>query len=475
MGSSNVHIPRRLTIAVLASAMLVAAIGACSPTDLVNDAPLPPDVPDPGSTKTPAGALAAYYGTLSLFNSAFGGRGNAGNTSAVAISGLISDELQSGVVGSPVGAAGDQLSVDSRSLPEFTSVQIESQGGTGAQLYEATYAGLQSVRGQASEARGLLMNYAPESQRPLVGHLFAIQGEAEVMLADIFCSGIPLSTIELDGDYTLQPGSTTKDVYQHAIVLFDSALTLAADSERFVNLASVGKGRALLAIGDYAGAATAVAGVPDGFSYLANYPPAGTSGAVTTQNFAVIITGTGPWELSTSDNEGVTGLDFRSSGDPRTTATELGNNQYGVAIFHPDKYALTGDSPIVVADWVEARLIEAEAALEAGDLTTWLAKLNHLRETAISPALPDTTDPGTADARLDLTFRERAFWLYLTAHRQGDLRRLVRQYGRAQNTVFPTGGYRGARGSYGGDVTVPITARERVANPLFTGCIGRGA
>jgi len=129
----------------------------------------------------------------------------------------------------------------------------------------------------------------------------------------------------------------------------------------------------------------------------------------------------------------------------------------------------------VLADWVEARLIEAEAALQAGDVPTWLAKLNHLRETAITPALPDTTDPGTPGARVDLLFRERAFWLFLTGHRQGDMRRLIRQYGRDQSQVYPTGLYPGGTGAYGSDVNAPIPALERQYNPKFTGCLTRGA
>jgi hypothetical protein len=61
-------------------------------------------------------------------------------------------------------------------------------------------------------------------------------------------------------------------------------------------------------------------------------------------------------------------------------------------------------------------------------------------------ALPALTDPGSADARVNLLFQERAFWMYLTGHRLGDLRRLVRQYGRGAETVFPTGNYPGAAG-----------------------------
>jgi hypothetical protein len=37
------------------------------------------------------------------------------------------------------------------------------------------------------------------------------------------------------------------------------------------------------------------------------------------------------------------------------------------------------DADVPLADGIEARLIEAEAALKAGDAATWLAKLNGLR------------------------------------------------------------------------------------------------
>ena len=44
-------------------------------------------------------------------------------------------------------------------------------------------------------------------------------------------------------------------------------------------------------------------------------------------------------------------------------------------------------------------------------------------------------DPGTAASRVDMLFRERAFWMYFTAHRLGDMRRLVRQYSPRLETV----------------------------------------
>ncbi len=75
---------------------------------------------------------------------------------------------------------------------------------------------------------------------------------------------------------------------------------------------------------------------------------------------------------------------------------------------------------------------------------------------------------------MSLTFRERAFWLYGTGHRLGDLRRLIRQYGRDQSTVFPTGTYDNGSAvalfpSYGTSVNFPIGAIES-SNLNFHGC-----
>jgi len=266
-------------------------------------------------------------------------------------------------------------------------------------------------------------------------------------------------------------------VLQHAVALFDTASALVGDSANFVSLVAVGKARALLGLDSLAAAAAAVAAVPDDYRYIV----VSDSG-----NF---FSG-GNWDYVVADHEGENGLDYRTSGDPRSVVTVAGNyfvNQVPFPAYFPAKYAMDGLSPIVLASGIEARLIEAEAALRAGNVTTWLTTLNHLRQTAwpsIVPAidapLPDLTDPGTDSARVSLLFRERALWLFLTGHRQGDLRRLIRQYGRGQEEVYPIGPGLPRRPSgtifdYGTDVTFPIPGAERVSNPLFHGCISRQA
>jgi hypothetical protein len=454
--------------------VLASGLPGCSLDNLAGNAQLPPGVPDPRLTHTPAGALAAYRGALVLLRTAVGSN-YGGGESFVPVTGLLTDELRAGDIGQ-IGAMSDNLRLDSRFLPEYAPGSGDDRATLGP--IQSVYGLLQQVRGQAREARGALGAYDPGGPRALPGHLYAVEGYADILLADLFCSGIPLSTLDFGKDFTYQPGSSTAEVYQRAVGFFDSALTVVADSDRILNLARVGKGRALLALGQYAAAGTAVAQVPDAFQYALQYSATSTDtlNASQNQSFAAsAFGGLGNNPLTMVDVEGGNGLAYLSSGDPRSAWVAEGTNQHGFLLSRPVEYSVAGDGPIVLASGVEARLIQAEAALQAGSPGTWLATLNHLRETAITPAMADTTDPGTTNGRVGLMFYERGFWLFLTGHRQGDLRRLIRQYGRQAESVYPTGLYPGAYGSYGSDVTAPIPGAERVSNPLFTGCRSRGA
>jgi hypothetical protein len=125
-------------------------------------------------------------------------------------------------------------------------------------------------------------------------------------------------------------------------------------------------------------------------------------------------------------------------------------------------------SPVNVADGLEARLIRAEAALHGATPSAAVDTLNAIRA-ASGLALAALPDPGTQVGREDLLFRERAFWLFATGHRLGDLRRLVRQYGRAANSVYPTGTYVKTGTQYGANTELPVPFDER-NNPNYTGC-----
>jgi hypothetical protein len=485
---------RRALLAGATAAGLLAAAG-CSLDSILKTDDLPPDVTDPAITKTRQGALAAYHGLIQQFRSAFGANPGNGDFSYVPFTGRLSDELRQG--GSALGREMDV--VDARSMLE---------GEEDSDILNA-FGALQKVRGQASQAIGLLTRYASD-EVAIAGHAYTLQALAEIFLAEAFCSGIPLSTLDFEGDFTPATGSPTEEVYAHALALLDTALTMVGDSARFVHLARMAQARAHLGLGEVEAAATAVVEVPDDWEYLVTFVPGNNSES---RSFADLSSSQSRlWSLTVADAEGGNGLPYVFSGDPRTAVTRIATNQFSYGIYHPDKYrlpitgttpadtiaALQASLPIVLASGVEARLIEAEADLAAGG-AAWLTMLNALRTDGTftvttdpaDPAVEDTTwhagtggveglapleDPIDADARVDLLFRERAAWLFLTGHRQADMRRLVRHYGRSDVEVYPVGEYPSQIGlSYGNDVNAPIPPEESAANPNFTGCIHRGA
>jgi hypothetical protein len=169
-------------------------------------------------------------------------------------------------------------------------------------------------------------------------------------------------------------------------------------------------------------------------------------------------------------------MPFVSAKDPRVPSVQ--NPKFGFDGSTPYDGQLVFpafNSPVPVANYVDAQLILAESQLAAND-AGWLATLNALRTGPTSigavtvSGMSALTDPGNAGARIDLLFRERAFWLYATGHRLGDLRRLARApYGRSIETIYPTGTYTHTNTVYGSNTELPVTFDER-NNPNFTGC-----
>ena len=136
----------------------------------------------------------------------------------------------------------------------------------------------------------------------------------------------------------------------------------------------------------------------------------------------------------------------------------------GVAPYFSQGVFIDRANPTTIASGIEARMIEAEAALRTNDVTTFLAKLNDARAT--KTGLAPLTDPGTQDERVSLLFRERAFWMFGTGHRLGDMRRLVRQYNRTSTSVFPTGNYHKDSLIRGNQASVRVSIDE-LNNPSY--------
>jgi hypothetical protein len=137
------------------------------------------------------------------------------------------------------------------------------------------------------------------------------------------------------------------------------------------------------------------------------------------------------------------------------------------------------DDPTPPLSGIDARLIEAEAKLNANDIAGMTSILNALRtapqvlgifKVAAMPPLDTPADKTTAT---NVLFREKALWQFERGYRMDDLRRLVRQYGRTQDQAFPSGAFvrNGTpSGNYGTEVAFPVPDAE-LANPNFHGCI----
>ena len=479
---------RGSTLVVCAGSLVGGLIGC---KDLTGSGQLPAGTPNPSIYNSASGAVglrnAAVYGLEGALSD------------YIRESGLLTDELQDKRTGASAGvlsqSSGVSNPLDERILPEGVTINND-----------VAYGELQQARGAATLAMRALATYDTAATDTAQQHVWRAElhadiGYIEILLADLYCSGVPLSTLDFQGDFTYQPGSSTAQLYQTARAEEDSALSLAGAGDSVSNLARVLKGRASLALGQYVAARDDVTTIPTTFQYTVLIHPVRAELNWLNQTSTI------------ADQEGGDGLSYRSSGDPRSadsvvcapTATNLLYDPANCSVdtlTYPMKYAAMlggGGTDFPVATGVEARLIEAEAALQAGD-ASWLTILNTLRTACTTttscptpaPAgtggvagLPPLSDPGAtlsgtaaATARIALLFQERAFWLFLTGHRQGDLRRLLRQYSQypafaSQQLVYPSGPYLApGTGLYGSFVNVPVPQSE-TPNPDFHGCRDR--
>ncbi len=443
------------TLAVVALAT-VGSLGACG-TDVLS-------VTDPDiilEANSASGALALKNGVVLRLAQAL--NGVQGPDAFFVFSGLVTDEWRSG----------------------DTFVQRNNQD---QRIWDPTntfnadpYRRLNRARREGQAAIPALRQYVPDSVY-LVGRMFAIAGYVEVLIGENYCNGTPLSTLVGTEIVYGQP-LTNDSVFALAIENADSALANIAgrDSNRIRNFAKVIKGRALLDRGQYAAAAAAVAGVPNSFTYQITH----SVNANTNQTFAL---NNNAKRYTMVDREGGVGLDFISANDPRLpnkTGTDpstdlIFDSAYPLFVTRQGIWGTT--SSVSIATGVEARLIEAEALLQAGN-PGWLTAINTARQdTTLYPvaqsgftrgakltAISDTFANSTSRQRTH--FRERAFWMFDTGHRLGDMRRMVRQYGFAPDSVYP-GGIFFKGGAYG-TATMMSMPSEELNNENFTGCLDR--
>jgi len=368
-----------------------------------------------------------------------------------------------------------------------------------------TFGELNDARTAAADAAAAIAEQIGTDD-PRFGQMASIQGYTIVAMAENYCGAIPLSTsVDFGPGEEGQPLST-RQTFERAVERFDAALAGAAPGTGSFYLASVGKARAQLGLGQVQQAASTVAEVPTDFIFFIEH----SDNTADQENPIFTLQGNGRYSLSDQEGDdgqgaengtvdGGNGIAFRhKDGDPNADEADPrvpwvedpgGGFSAEIPLFLNLRYR-DRSSGVVLADGIEARLIEAEAAVLSGDLTGAETILNDLRanvtelmaarygdplSNAFSTAVAQNADSvqgedgtlgpldldGLSQAEAtDVVFRERAFWLFNTGHRLGDLRRLLRDpYNRLEDDVFPTGDYLKG-GTYGDDVAFWIPFEE---------------
>jgi hypothetical protein len=466
--------------AAIVLAVGVTGLTACDRAKTELLAPQNPGLVDQGAVGSPAAAAALKIGAmgrLKLIASDPGANGFAYSSIWVA-SGLMSDEFSNS------DFQNSQNDVDARTMsPDNVA---------------GDYSRITQSRGFVRDAIAAEQTYEPQKTAD-IGELYLALGFIETTLAENFCNGIPLgSNNQGVVDYSSPEFKplTTAEVYAVALQHVDSALTIVGgatdQSSVFVRQAAlITKARILIDQNkSQAGAAAALVPasvVPSNYQYLWT-----TSAASNNDDLGLWSFNNSVGRMTVGDSamayQGKTfivqnAIPFASIADPRVPVlvgkTAGLSSEDGLTPFFLQQIWKNRDDPQPMVSGIDARMIEAEAALNASDIPGMMAILNALRATPpkignFQPgAMTALATPATQDEATSLFFREKAFWTFGRGQRLSDLRRLVRQYGRTQDKVFPSGQhYKG--GTYGSDVNFPVPDAERV-NPQFQSCIDRNA
>jgi len=464
----------RTTLAVVLCA--AAGLAACDQDKLLI-APTP-DVVLPKDISGAAALPNAYAAAIGDFQVAYAGGYGTGldnNEGLAQMSGLLADELVD------AETFNTRIEVDRRATKPINATTLQ------------TFQDIQRARATADLIANRFRQFSPTDPRG--AEIQALAAFSYVLLAENYCNGVPTSKVNDDGTFTFGEPQTGTQLLTAAIAKFDSAIATATanNGATALNLARIGKGRALLDLNKPTEAAAAVAAVPSTFNYSIEHDE--NTGR---QNNAIFSFNYLEARFSVGDREGTNGLPFVSLNDPRMPIIDAGAGFDGeTELFLTTKYA-DRSSPTPLALGTEARLIQAEAALRNADLTTFRNMLNDARTNSLtysadgasnsqplpSPAaIAQSAIPTTAAGQQNLLFQERAVDLFLTSHRLGDMRRLIWQYNRSAESVFPKGPYEPdntskAGTNFGTDVNLPIPSEES-NNPLFLkasgSCINRSA
>ncbi len=467
------NLVRRVARAVVAVTGLTAVV-SCSTDEILSVEDI--DVARPGAL-VGAGALPTVYAAvLTDFQVAYAG--SSASEGHVNMTGVLTDEF-----------------LYSETFPtrvQWDRRSMEPVNGT----TEGVFRNLMRANATADLAARRFAEFgsATSADNLRRAEIYNVWGNIYLLAAETWCSGVPFSRISDSGELEYGKPQTTAQMFAIAQAKFDSAATFATaagtSGATQLQASAIGKGRALMNLGQYAAAATAVAGVPVTMRYDVLH--SANSGRQNNGLWTFIVNQR-RWVVA--NNKGGTGAPFATGNDPRIRPFRSGTTtgfDGSTPLFVPNTLVADRTVPTNVARGVEAQLILAEVAARNNDVG-YLTILNTLRANTslyacpaqlagcVAPtALAPLTLAATTDARIDQVIRERGFWLYGTSHRLGDFRRLIRNDTRTPDSVFPSGAYP-LGGTYGSDVNFPIPQPDEAGNPnvvssnTFGLCLNRGA
>jgi hypothetical protein len=452
MMRDNQQRPASRIVAVIVAVAVLGLASACNREQLLEVET--PDQITTASTASASGAQAQRVAAIGLFTRFFAASDGSTGVGINVASAILGDEA-----------------FTARSGSEHMDSRAQDPSAFPANAPWAPFGDAHNGIVRGIRALGAFPPTAAGAKATQIGQLYTLDGFAFTLIAETYCNGIPVSNVTDD-----QPSTTTfgtAELYDKALQRYDSALSTLSTSggdQVYRNAARVGKARTYVDLNQYDKAAQVLGAGGDGAGSVA-VPTSYAYNVEFSNTTSLSINSAYNWLLSTknfgaSDKEGVNGLDYVSAKDPRIAVdgTRLGPGQDGTLTPLFSQFPNL-NSPVTLASGIEARLIEAENYLKSSDVANFLAALNAVRAT--KTGLLPLIDPGSAAGRADMLFRERGFWMYFTAHRLGDMRRLVRQYGRGTETVFPTGPYSHG-GRYGTEVVL-VPAQAELNNPNWGG------
>lgn len=460
---------RRVTGGVIALGVFI--LGGCD--ELLE--PQQPGIitPEAIAAAGATGAQALYVGALGALQGWSGGGGNINSQNIWIYSDLLTDVWKTS------DTFTQRINMDRRNV-ETNDAEVSGR-----------YSSATQSRGFNRDAINSLREFLPEETEKQA-HMYFALGYTEMNLSEVFCNGIPFGET-VDGVVTYTEPLTNQQGFALALTHLDSAIALTSDedndlAERVQNAARIARARTLVNMGEFAEAAAEVAGIPTEFQELITFSEPTQSNTIWTTNAnnpssTRQVVGDSVALVNGVDSLIRNAIPFASANDPRVPVTGSYDDNSRTGFDGSTPYVgqliwTNREDPIVLASGIDARLIEAEAELQADDIAGMMAILNTLRTSAQTlghfdvPAMAALPIPTTEDAAIDIFFREKAFWQFARGMRLGDLRRLMRQYGRAEENVFPEGGFHKTPFAFGNDVNLPVPDIEKT-NPLFTGCLDR--